>query len=102
MSKLRPSNLSGNPATEPKQSAAKIDNDYWRERLFVRRYPFPLSGGSERDLAARIEHAGVGYWFPLGSGDFDVAAVKARRIYDTVISRGWEECCDQFPRELIV
>jgi DNA-binding NarL/FixJ family response regulator len=112
MSRLRPSNLSGNPGTEPAHNAvtttpngngpSKIDNDYWRERLFVRRYAFPLSGASERDLAARIDHAGTGYWFPLGSADFDAAAVKARRIFETVIQRGWEECCRRFPRELIV
>lgn len=102
MSKLRPSNFSGIPATEPTHSASKSDNDHWRERLFVRRYPFPLSGGSERDLAARIDYGGVGYWFPLGSADFDAAAVKARRIQEAVIRQGWEECCSHFPRELIV
>lgn len=63
---------------------------------------FPLSGGSERDLAARIDHAGLSYWFPLGSADFDVAATKAKRIHETVIERGWDECCRRFSRELIV
>lgn len=96
------SNLLGNPATKPAHGASKVDNGYWRERLFVRRYAFPLSGASERDLAARIDHAGVGYWFPLGSADFDAAAEEARRIHETVVSRGWEECCRRFPRELIV
>src|SRR5215469_3096015 len=102
MSKQRPGNLSGNSTTEATGSASKINNGYWRERLFARRYAFPLSGGSVRDLAARIDYAGVGYWFPLGSADFDVAAGKAQRVYETVINDGWEECCRHFPRELIV
>ena len=92
--------LYGRPQNNHEHS--KIENEYWRERLFVRRYAFPLSGDSERALAVRIDHGGVGYWFPLGSADFDAAAAKARQLYETVIRRGWEECCRRFRRELIV
>lgn len=75
---------------------------YWRERLLARRYPFPATGGAEGDLAIRIDHAGIGSWFPLGTADLEIAAVKARRIYETVLAQGWGECCRQFSRELIL
>ncbi len=90
---------------KPRTSASsfqKADVNYWRERLLVRRYRFPASGGSDGDLAARIDHAGLGYWFPLGTPDPGIAAAKARQIYVTVVRRGWDECCRQFSRELIV
>jgi DNA-binding NarL/FixJ family response regulator len=81
---------------------AKCDTAYWRDRLLVRRYPFPGAGGGASGLAVRIDHAGGGYWFPLDTTDHDTAAEQARQIYETVLQQGWEECCRQFPRELIL
>ena len=74
----------------------------WRQRLLVRRYHFPPSASPENALCARIEHAGLGYWFPLGTAEAEAAAARAQRIYETVIHRGWDECCRSFSRELIV
>jgi DNA-binding NarL/FixJ family response regulator len=75
---------------------------YWKERLLLRRYHFAPSGEAEHDLAVRIDHAGQGYFFPLGTADPDAAAARAQRIYWTVVERGWETVIRQFPRELIV
>jgi DNA-binding NarL/FixJ family response regulator len=83
-------------------SVSKMDADYWRERLMVRRYPFPACVGSESDLAARIDHAGTGYWFPLGTTHVESAAEQARKIYETAVKHGWETCCGQFSHELII
>ena len=80
----------------------RTDARYWKERLLLRRYRFPASGESDQDLAARIDQAGTGYWFPLGTPEPEAAAVKARRIYQTVVEEGWEAACRQFSRELIV
>ena len=90
----------GSPGRAPAPPA--VDHEFWRNRLLVRRYGFPASSSSERALSARIDHAGNGYWFPLGTTDIEAAAAKAGRIYETVVERGWEECARSFSRELIV
>src|ERR1043165_5284709 len=47
--------------------------EYWKERLIVRRYRFPATGGTDKDWAVRIDHAGTGFWFPLGTTEADAA-----------------------------
>ena len=88
-----------------KQSAKyypMTDDGYWKERLLLRRYRFRTSGESEQDLAAYIDHAGTGYFFPLGTPDMEVAADKARQIYQMAVKQSWSATCRHFPRELIV
>ena len=63
---------SGDP--EKVESSGKAGECDWRDRLILRRYRFPASGGSEQDLAVRIDHAGTGYYFPLGTPDVEAAA----------------------------
>ncbi|HXC99469.1 MAG TPA: response regulator transcription factor [Verrucomicrobiae bacterium] len=83
--------------------AASNDNGFnWKVRLILRRYRFPASGESEQDLAVRIDHAGTGYFFPLGTPDLETAAAKAARIYQTATKKGWNSVFKLFPRELIV
>jgi DNA-binding NarL/FixJ family response regulator len=84
------------------ESKLKTDLAYWKTRLLLRRYRFPPSGQSEQDLAAHIDHAGAGYFFPLGTPNVDVAAAKAARIHQMALSQGWNATCRQFSRELIV
>jgi DNA-binding NarL/FixJ family response regulator len=83
-------------------SADKVKEYNWNDRLILRRYRFPASGESEQDLATRIDHAGAGYFFPLGTPDMDIAADKASQIYQAVVKQGWNSVFQQFPRELIV
>jgi DNA-binding NarL/FixJ family response regulator len=80
----------------------KTNARYWRDRLILRRYRFPASGESERDFVALIDHAGVGYFFPLGTPDVDKAASKACQIYQMAVKQGWNATCLQFSRELTV
>jgi len=84
------------------EGPALTDARYWRERLLKRLYRFPASGEGEQDLAVWVEHAGQGYYFPLGVSDPDSAAVRALRIYRTAVERGWDALSLSFPRELIV
>lgn len=81
---------------------SKSATENWRQRLLVRRYHFPASASPEGALSVRIEHGGLGYWFPLGTAEVEDATAKAQQIYETVIHRGWDECCRRFSRELIV
>lgn len=97
MSKQHPSGSHRKPTPD-----ANVDEVNWKDRLILRRYRFPASGESEQDLATRIEQGGVGYFFPLGTSDIDAAAAKAARIYQTVLTQGWNNVFQQFPRELIV
>jgi DNA-binding NarL/FixJ family response regulator len=80
----------------------KTDPAYWKKHLLLRRYRFPASGESEKSLAARIDHAGTGFFFPLVTEDADQAAAAACEIYCAIVRQGWEAACRIFPRELIV
>jgi DNA-binding NarL/FixJ family response regulator len=81
---------------------SKTDTNYWKERLFVRRYRFPGSSQSDRDVAAYINDGQAGYFFPLGTPDPEAAAAKACRIQGMLLERGWNDVCREFSRELIV
>ncbi len=80
----------------------KTDARYWRQRLLLRRYRFPASDESEQDLTAYVDHAGIGYFFPLSTSDLEIAAAKSCLIYQTVVKQGWPVACRRFSRELIV
>lgn len=74
----------------------------WGQRLLLRRYRFPGSGESEKDFAVRIDHAGQGYYFPLGTADAGAAAAKAEKIHQTAVKQGWDAVNRKFSRELMV
>jgi len=84
------------------KSTVTTDNRCWNDRLILRRYRFPASGESEQDLAAYIDHAGAGYFFPLGTPDAGMAAAKAHQIHQMAVKQGWNATCRHFSRELIV
>ena len=88
--------------TDRLEPAAATGDPSWESRLLQRRYRFPASGESAQDLAALIDHAGVGYFFPLGTADVEIAAIKAREIYQMAVQEGWKAACQQFSRELIL
>lgn len=75
---------------------------YWKERLLLRRYRFPGSGESDRDLATVIDHNGMQHLFLLGTPDADAAEIKAQIIFRMIAARGWSAACERFSRELIV
>jgi DNA-binding NarL/FixJ family response regulator len=81
---------------------SRTDSRFWKEQLLLRRYRFPASDEPDKSFAAKIGHAGVAYFFPLGTGGLDEAARMASRIYCTIVKQGWEAACESFPRELIV
>jgi DNA-binding NarL/FixJ family response regulator len=78
------------------------NGDSRENRLFRRPYHFPANGGSERDWSVRLEQAGAGCFFPLGTPDETLAAVKARQIHQLIRQQGWEAASRKFPRELIL
>jgi DNA-binding NarL/FixJ family response regulator len=84
------------------EAPSKNSKGYWENLLILRRYRFPASGESEQDLSAQINHAGTGYYFPLGTADVEKAGARARQIHQTALKQGWEVVCQRFSRELIV
>lgn len=92
----------GSRGPDSAESAPKTDRQYWKNRLLLRRYRFPGSGESERDLAAYIDHADAGHFFPLGTPDVEAASAKALRIYQMAVKEGWKNTCQHFSRELII
>jgi len=80
----------------------RTDLRYWKQRVVVRRYASPLRPGHGGEYSARIEHAGMGCYFPLGTLDADAAAGKAREIYLALLRDGWDTVNRRFQRELTV
>ncbi len=76
----------------------KTNARYWENRLIQRRYPNSMSPGPE--WAVRIEHEGMGAYFPLGTADKAAAAAKALTIYEIVSGKGWETACQSHAREV--
>ena len=72
--------------------------DYWRLRLVERKYRATPDAKSE--LSCRIEHDGVGCYFPLGTLNEAQAAERALRIFNCVIEEGWVASAARHRREL--
>jgi DNA-binding NarL/FixJ family response regulator len=84
------------------ETLPKTDIRYWERRLLLRRHPLPTNPAFSAGLSARIEHAGINHYFPLGTLDEECAAAKAQEIYLAVVQEGWEAVDQRFPRELTV
>ena len=89
----------GAPAT-PRENG--FEASYWRPRLIHRKYTETLHSSAERELSARVEHAGASHYFPLGTDNRKLAASRAVRIYQTVAGQGWDIASQRFPREVSV
>jgi DNA-binding NarL/FixJ family response regulator len=87
---------------QPERHFPKTDEHYWRQRVLLRLYRFQAAGESNQDLAVFVDHAGTGYYFPLGTAQAGQAAAKALQIYHVVVKQGWAAACRQFSRELII
>jgi DNA-binding NarL/FixJ family response regulator len=79
-----------------------FDPGYWVQRLIHRKYGKLLRPNAEREFSVRIEHAGTGFYFPLGTDNEKVAAKNAAKIYRVIAEQGWATASERFPRELSV
>jgi len=94
--RLRPAAM---PAA-PLATAAPGDAlEEWQRRLIHRRYR-EARLGVQAEYSVRIEHDGAYSYFPLGSEDPQLAAAKAREIYQTVRAHGWPAVFERFEREI--
>ncbi|MBI2928110.1 MAG: response regulator transcription factor [Verrucomicrobia bacterium] len=89
------------PAAAASDPLDKTDAAYWKPRLVLRKHAAQLTPG-DSEYSARIEHAGLSSYFPLGTLDEDAAARKATEIYQTVVQQGWPAVTRRFSREVTV
>ena len=79
----------------------KSDARYWQARLIHRKYTEARLNQTD-ELSVRIEHEGTDHYFPLGTADRELAATRAVKIHQTVVTNGWETAFRQFSREITV
>jgi integrase len=76
---------------------AKTHQDYWKGRLVHRSYEDRDGNTVEMpEFHCRIADAGRREWFNLGTANQTAAAIKARDIYVSIISAGWEATIAKF------
>lgn len=80
--------------------AAKTDVRYWRQQLVLRAHCELARPRPFRELSARIEYKGDGFFFPVDTGAEETGAVRALQIYRTVRAKGWPVVLQRFPREI--
>lgn len=83
--------------------AGKSHVDYWAPRLQKR--SFLGRDGVQVEVPewyVRIAHLGRREWFNTGSANRAAAAEKARRIYLSLIAKGWQATLDEFKPDMQV
>jgi len=70
----------------------KTDVRYWREKVFRRK----RGGEEDPNWTAQIQHTGRREQFQLGTPNKAVAAAKARDIYLSLQTHGWEKTLDRY------
>lgn len=81
-------------------AAIELGLEHWKGRLIHRKHPEKNTGPAQPELSVRIEDSGVSRYFPLGTPDEAMAAVKARQIHQAVVGQGWGIANQKFAREL--
>jgi DNA-binding NarL/FixJ family response regulator len=67
------------------ESAAGVHDGNWKDCLILRSYCFLASRESDRDLATRIEHGGVGF-FPSRQSNMETDAARTPQIYQMFVA----------------
>jgi hypothetical protein len=78
----------------------RLDTRYWEQRLIHRECTMKSGLAAERELSVRVEYGGTSHYFPLGTEDRNLAASRAKQIYDAVANGGWDLVNQKFRREL--
>ncbi len=83
--------------TVPPSRASKTHQDYWKSRI-VRR-PFVTKAGKRGvppEFSVRMRHLGRDVWFNLETANQLTAAAKARDVYVSLVSVGWDATFDKY------
>ena len=88
--------------TEKLRRLGKSHVDYWTPRLKKRSYDWEGKTVEIPEWQVRIAHLGRREWFNTGTPNKAAAADKARRIYLSLISKGWEPTLHEFKPDMQV
>ena len=76
--------------------------DYWTPKLLKRSYAWEGKEIEIPEWQVRIAHLGRREWFNTGTANKAAAAETARKIYLSLISKGWQPTLDQFKPDMQV
>jgi integrase len=76
--------------------------DYWMSRLKKRSYDWEGKTVEIPEWQVRIAHLGRREWFNCGTPNKAAAAEKARGIYLSLISKGWQATLNEFKPDMQV
>lgn len=86
--------------TEKIRRVGKSHADYWAPRLTKRSYSWEGKTVEIPDWQIRIAHLGRREWFNTGTANKTAAAEKARKIYLSLISKGWQPTLNEFKPDM--
>src|SRR5207249_922327 len=69
---------------------SKMDANYWRDRLFRNTFTHNGQRFQVNHWSVKIQQQGIRKTFSLRAGRRDQAAIEACKLYETIVSRGWE------------
>src|SRR5882724_7426369 len=69
---------------------SKLDPKYWRDRLFRNTFTYNGHRFEVNHWSVKIQQQGIRKTFSLRAGHRDQAAIEACRLYETIVSRGWQ------------
>jgi integrase len=88
--------------TETIRRVGKSHVDYWTPRLKKRSYEWEGKTVEIPEWQIRIAHLGRREWFNCGTPNKASAADKARNIYLSLISKGWQATLEEFKPDMQV
>lgn len=88
--------------TENVRRVGKSHVDYWTPRLKKRSYDWEGKTVEIPEWQVRIAHLGRREWFNTATANKSVAAEKARKIYLSLISKGWQPTLQEFKPDMQV
>lgn len=88
--------------SERRGKLSKNHQDYWKSRLVKRSYSWDGRSVEVPEWQVRISHLGRREWFNTQTTNAAAAAVKARDIHVTLISKGWEATIEKWKPGMLV
>lgn len=88
--------------TEKIRRVGRSHADYWTPRLRKRSYTWENKTVEIPEWQVRIAHLGRREWFNCGTPNKAAAADKARKIYLSLISKGWQTTLQDFKPDMQV
>jgi integrase len=80
----------------------RTHQDYWQKRLVKRSYESDGETITIQSWQVRIAHLGRREWFNLDCNNKTDAAVKARNIFLSLVSEGWEKSLARYKPAMVV